>query len=123
MLFNTAITSHTYKGLMMVDSIGGNLSGAWETSSTMGVAIDEFARGTSASYNNIYKVINQRNNKYNSAYKTMRQWKNDFEGKHGFWEDPSIVESESKKYFRNLRTAFNLGNMSELNEAVTLAYG
>tara|TARA_Y100000593_G_scaffold31481_2_gene62069 strand:+ start:6530 stop:13939 length:7410 start_codon:yes stop_codon:yes gene_type:complete len=122
MLFSSAMTTHAWKSVVLLDALGGNYSGIWETSSTPGEALRQWGRSTSASYNNIYKLMSQRNNEYNSTYKSIRQWKNDFEGKHGYYEDPSIVESESKKYFKNLRTAFNLGNTPELNEAVTLAY-
>lgn len=122
MLFSSAITTHAWKSAVLLDALGGNYSGLWETSATPGAALKEWARASSASYNNYYKVMNQRSNEYNSRYKTIRQWKNDFEGKRGFYEDPSLVESESKKYFKNLRAAFNLGNTAELNEAVTLAY-
>tara|TARA_R100001530_G_C4308045_1_gene152248 strand:- start:80 stop:1471 length:1392 start_codon:yes stop_codon:yes gene_type:complete len=122
MLFSSAMTTHAWKTAVLLESVGGHYSGLWETSATPGAALNEWARSSSSSWNNIYKVMNQRNNKYNGAYKTIRQWKNDFEGKHGYFEDSKLVESESKKYFKNLRTAFNLGNMNELNEAVTLAY-
>ena len=122
MLFTSALTTHAWKSAVLLDSLGGHYSGLWETSTTPGTALHEWSKSTSASYNNIYKVMSQRVNKYNGAYKTIRQWKNDFEEKHNYWEDPNTVTSESKKYFRDLKTAFNLGNMNELNEATTLAY-
>jgi hypothetical protein len=127
-LFNSALLTHTSKGIGLMSTLTGHYTGAWETAKTPGAALNEFFRATSSSYNNIYKRMNQRNNEYNRNYKAIRSWIKDYEGKHGLFQDSNNIEAESTKYLKNVTTSFNLSDFNtkkgvdEFNEAITLAY-
>ena len=120
LLYDSAIGSHIKRSVALAYDITGNFTGGWNASDTSMNSFNNWARATSSSYNQGFKIMNQKMNPYAKDYNAVKSWKKDFEDKHGYFADPDFEESESTKYFKHIRIAFNHGNMEELNEAVIL---
>ena len=61
-------------------------------------------------------------NQYAKDHKAVTMWQKDFDGKHGFFSSRKSDIGESRKYFNALKTAFNHGNMEDVNEAAILGF-
>jgi hypothetical protein len=82
----------------------------------------QWLRSTVASYNQYYKIMNQKLNPYNANYKKIQVWNRDYNKKHSFKGRDDYEATEATMYFRNLRTVFNTGTKQEFHQELTLAY-
>jgi len=125
-LFQAAVITHAKQSIMTGMALGKigfkELGLDVSTPKTTAQTLKELFRASSSSYNQVIKFMELRNNEYNRNEKAISKWTADFEGKHGYRPNNDYEAMEADKYMRDVKTAFNLGKMDELNEAVTLAF-
>ena len=81
-----------------------------ETGATNKTMTKQWLKSTVSGYANYIKAKERTFNKYNRDALAVASWRKDYEGKSGLFSSPRDEYNESSKYFRDMRTIFNVGS-------------